>query len=172
MDDLSSTRLLLRPPQPGDAAPLLRLLREPEVARWWPGFTAQQVWDDFIVGDDDATVLVIEHAASAEVCGLIQFSEVVDPMYRHAGLDLFLGSAFQGQGLGVEAIRAVLAYLIDVRGHHRFVIDPAADNTRAQRAYEKVGFRRVGVLREYERGPDGSFHDGLLMELLAREFVR
>jgi L-amino acid N-acyltransferase YncA len=39
----------------------------------------------------------------------------------------------------------------------------------AIRAYEKVGFRRVGVMRSYERGPDGSWHDNLLMDLLAGE---
>ena len=47
--------------------------------------------------------------------------------------------------------------------------DPAAANHRAIRCYEKVGFRRVGVLRQYERGPDGRFHDGLLMDLLRPE---
>jgi aminoglycoside 6'-N-acetyltransferase len=25
-------------------------------------------------------------------------------------------------------------------------------------------------MRDYERGPDGTWHDGLLMDLLAREF--
>jgi aminoglycoside 6'-N-acetyltransferase len=34
-----------------------------------------------------------------------------------------------------------------------------------------VGFRRVGVLREYERGPDGMWHDGLLMDMLTGELV-
>ena len=33
-----------------------------------------------------------------------------------------------------------------------------------------MGFRAVGVLRDYELGPDGTWHDGLLMELLAHEF--
>jgi mannose-6-phosphate isomerase-like protein (cupin superfamily) len=47
------------------------------------------------------------------------------------------------------------------------VIDPALDNGRAISCYRKVGFRPVGVMRRYERGPDGTFHDGLLMELLA-----
>ena len=45
-------------------------------------------------------------------------------------------------------------YLIQERGHHRLTIDPAADNAPAIRAYEKVGFRPVGVLRSYEQGPD------------------
>lgn len=60
-------------------------------------------------------------------------------------------------------------YLIDVRGHHRLTIDPAAANQQAIRAYEKVGFRKVGILRRYQLFPDGTWQDGLLMEILADE---
>ena len=56
-------------------------------------------------------------------------------------------------------------------GHHRLVIDPAADNAAAIRCYSKVGFRPVGVMRKYERGVDGTWHDGLLMDLLAHELI-
>jgi aminoglycoside 6'-N-acetyltransferase len=52
------------------------------------------------------------------------------------------------------------------RGHHRITIDPAAANERAIRCYQKLGFRPVGIMRQYERGNDGRFHDGLLMDLL------
>jgi aminoglycoside 6'-N-acetyltransferase len=62
-------------------------------------------------------------------------------------------------------------YLIEQRGHHRLTIDPAADNAAAIRCYEKVGFRPVGVMRRYEQGPDGTWHDGLLMELLAEDLA-
>ena len=51
------------------------------------------------------------------------------------------------------------------------MIDPAADNVAAIRSYEKVGFRPVGVMRRYERGPDGQWHDGLLMDLLAEDLA-
>ncbi len=38
----------------------------------------------------------------------------------------------------------------------------------AIRAYEKVGFRPVGIMRRYEPDVGGrGWHDGLLMELLA-----
>ena len=84
-------------------------------------------------------------------------------------IDLFLSASAQRQGLGTEAIRILARHLIDERGHHRLTIDPAAGNHAAIRAYEKVGFSRVGVMRSYERGPDGTWHDGLLMELLAGE---
>ena len=75
---------------------------------------------------------------------------------------------------GLEFVRSILVqslarYLLEVRGHHRLTIDPAADNARAIRTYEKVGFKPVGVMRMYERGSDGTYHDGLLMDMLAGE---
>ena len=91
-------------------------------------------------------------------------------MYRSVGLDIFLTTALHGQGLGREALRLVIAHYLE-RGHHRFTIDPAADNERAIRAYAAVGFKPVGRLRDYELGADGTWHDGLLMDLLAAEFV-
>ena len=55
------------------------------------------------------------------------------------------------------------------RGHHRLIIDPAVANERAIATYASLGFKPVGVMRRYERGPDGTWHDGLLMDLLADE---
>jgi len=63
----------------------------------------------------------------------------------------------------------VLRYLFDERGHHRITIDPALANVRAIGAYEKVGFKRIGVGRRYEMGLDGTFHDNLLMDMLAED---
>ena len=57
------------------------------------------------------------------------------------------------------------------RGHHRFTIDPAAGNERAIRCYAAVGFKPVGLMREYERVDSGPWHDGLLMDLLAHELT-
>jgi aminoglycoside 6'-N-acetyltransferase len=48
-------------------------------------------------------------------------------------------------------------------------IDPALANEPAIRAYEAVGFKRVGVLRRYWRDPEGVWQDGLLLDLLADE---
>jgi aminoglycoside 6'-N-acetyltransferase len=62
-------------------------------------------------------------------------------------------------------------FLFEERGHHRITIDPAAANEPAIRCYAKVGFRPVGIMRQYERGADGRFHDGLLMDLLRDELV-
>jgi aminoglycoside 6'-N-acetyltransferase len=156
--------MALRPLEPRDAADLRRIILAPEVARWW-----DEPDDDFPLGDEpDATRLVIE--VDGAVAGMVQYAEELEPKYRHASIDIFLDPPFHGRGLGTEAVRRVVRLLIDERGHHRITIDPAADNAAAIRAYEKVGFRRVGILRRYERDVGGhGFHDGLLMDLLAGE---
>ena len=92
-------------------------------------------------------------------------------MYRYASVDIAIRSEWQGKGLGPDAIRALARYLIDERGHHRLTIDPAAHNLNAIKAYERVGFKPVGVMRKYERGLDGTWHDGLLMDILADELL-
>ena len=80
-----------------------------------------------------------------QVAGGIQYHEENDPMYRHAGIDIYPGSRFQGQGAGREAVALLARYLFDQRGHRRITIDPAAANDQAIRSYNKVGFRPVGV---------------------------
>jgi aminoglycoside 6'-N-acetyltransferase len=66
----------------------------------------------------------------------------------------------------------VLARHLFDHGHHRIVIDPNAANARAIRAYEKVGFRRVGVMRRYEwDATQQAWTDGVLMDLLPEELT-
>jgi aminoglycoside 6'-N-acetyltransferase len=163
---LKGERVTLRPVRETDAERFDEILREPAVSRWWGEHDARRVREE-LIEPEDVVVYAIE--ADGEVIGSIQYYEETTPDYRHANVDLFVTTARQGQGLGPEAIRLLARYLFEERGHHRLTIDPAAENERAIRAYQRVGFRPVGVMREYERGADGTWHDGLLMDLLARE---
>ncbi|MET0578347.1 MAG: GNAT family protein [Ilumatobacteraceae bacterium] len=121
------------------------------------------------LADPDLHVLVVE--LDGAVVGSIQWGEESDPMYRHANMDIFLDPAVHRRGVGSDAVRTLTRHLVRDRGHHRLVIDPAADNVAAIRCYAKVGFRAVGVMRQYERGPDGTWHDGLLMDLVAEDLI-
>ncbi|MFZ5893815.1 MAG: GNAT family N-acetyltransferase [Myxococcota bacterium] len=171
MTTLRGSRVLLRPVAESDLSRLFAILSEPSVARHWsepdPEFDRVVLLGAEADGAERITTFVIE--LNGEVVGWIAGWEKLDRDYRHAGVDLFLSSAQQGLGLGPEAIRLVCRFLFQEQGHHRITIDPAADNRRAIAAYEKVGFKRVGVLRRYERGADGTFHDGLLLDLLPEE---
>lgn len=166
--ELRGEHVLLRPLRGADVAVLAGIARQPGFARWWTGLDEAELRR---LTDGAAGVVAFAIEVDSDVAGLAQYHEEEDPEYRHAGLDLALGEGWQGRGLGTDAVRTLARHLVGERGHHRLVVDPAADNARAIRCYTKVGFRPVGTLREYERAPDGSWHDGLLMDLLSRDLT-
>ncbi len=168
--ELRGERVVLRPLAESDVTRIVELGADPEVARWWRGLTTEHVRAKARGEDEGVTVFAI--VVAGEVAGLIQHYEEDDPEYEHAGIDLFLGTPYHGGGLGTDAVRTMVRHLIDDRGHHRLVIDPAAHNERAIRCYEKVGFRRVGIMREHWLDAEGSWRDGLMMDLLASELDR
>ena len=147
---------MLRPLRETDLERLLEMVDDSE---WWG-----ETDEDDLRNDGQAFTIEVD----GDVAGWLGFSEENDPDYRYASLDITLAPEHQDKGLGPEALRAAIDWLVS-RGHHRFTIDPAAHNERAIAAYRKVGFRAVGTLRKYERGRDGTWHDGLLMDLLAEE---
>ena len=147
------------------------IFTDPEVTPWWPRSSSDDA--ETMLADDDICPFLIERRVEEEAgpegwepVGFLQTYEEAEPDYRHAGIDLALAGHAQGQGYGTEAVRIALDWLSGELGHHRVVIDPRADNERAIHTYSKVGFHPVGVLRHYERQPDGSWADGLLMEWL------
>jgi len=157
----------LRPAVESDVPALVAIRATPEVRRRWRADDLEQDTLDSI-GEEDLQFLVIEDS-DRQVVGAIQWAAEEEPDYLHAGIDIYLDPAVHNRGFGTDAVRTLARHLFDVEGHHRLVIDPAADNHAAIRCYEKAGFQRVGVMRQYERGADGTFHDGLLMDLLASD---
>ncbi|MGP3984917.1 GNAT family N-acetyltransferase [Streptomyces sp. KR80] len=164
---LQGASVTLRPAMDADAPVLTRIRATPEVYRRWRGGAdlASDVAAD--LADPSIQTFAIEY--EERVVGAIQWGAETEPDYRHATIDIYLDPTVHGRGLGTDAVRTLARHLIADHGHHRLVIDPAADNEAAIRCYRKVGFRPVGIMRRYERGPDGTWHDGLLMDLLADE---
>ena len=156
----------LRPSSRADTDALFAIASEPGVTEWW-GEPSRRALEAELSGDEPEIVsLIIE--VDGHMAGCIQYHEEHEPAFRHAGIDLFLGGAWHGRGIGTGAILLLVGYLCDERGHHRLTIDPAADNARAIRSYEKAGFRAVGVMRRYQH-LRGAWRDGLLMELVRDE---
>lgn len=170
---LRGERVVLRPLREDDRPRLREILAEPSVAIWWDTRGPDVSLDELYAESQDAASGVTPFAIDldGELIGTIEYYEKSEPDYRHASIDLLVDTAHQNQGFGSEAIRTLAHYLFEVRGHHRLTIDPAVANERAVRAYGRVGFRPVGIMRDYERGLDGSWHDGLLMDMLPGELT-
>ena len=163
--ELHGELVVLAPVAAEQVPELRRILRTPEVRCRWGDEAASPQWPF-----DDPSVTRFSILLDGAVRGMVQYAEEEEPVYRHASIDIFLDPAVHGRGVGRDAVRALARHLVHDRGHHRLVIDPAADNEPAIRCYTAVGFRPVGVLRRYERNVDGAgWHDGLLMDLLAEE---
>ena len=162
--------ITLRPPRPADLDAIAAILAEPTVASWWPRYDRDRIEREFVTDvDDDTTVYVIE--VDGAVAGVIQSWEEPDEEYRHAGMDIAVSTAWHGKDVAIAALRGLGRHLIEDLGHHHLTIDPAATNGRAIRCYEKLGYRPVGTLRQNELGADGTFHDTLLMDLVAEDLV-
>lgn len=162
---LRGERLLLMPVTAEHVPELQRIRATPEVRLRWREEDASSQWPF-----DDSSATRFAVLLDGVVCGMVQYGEEEETDYRHASIDIFLDPAIRGRGIGREAVATLARHLVHDRGHHRLVIDPAADNEPAIRCYAAVGFRPVGVMRRYERDADGvGWHDGLLMDLLAEE---
>ena len=166
---LRDERVVLRPLRAADADRLAALVGDPQVARWWGSrpddFDHHRAGFESDAAGSEAFAIEVDGG----LAGWLGVYEEEEPDYHHAGLDIFLDPALHGAGHGPRALRLAARWLLGERGHHRLVIDPAAANERAIAVYASIGFRPVGIMRAYERGRHGEWHDALLMDLLAGE---
>ncbi len=164
---LRGAHVVLQPVAAEHVADLRRILATPAVRMRWRDEDASPGWP---FDDPSATRFAV--LVEGRVRGMVQYGEEEEPDYRHATIDIFVDPAVHGRGVGRDAVATLARHLIHDRGHHRLVIDPAADNEPAIRCYAAVGFRPVGIMRQYERDADrAGWHDGLLMDLVGEELA-
>jgi RimJ/RimL family protein N-acetyltransferase len=77
--------------------------------------------------------------------------------------------SYWGRGYGTDSVRVLLRLAFEKMGLHRVHLHVFEFNQRAISCYEKCGFRREGVLREYWFKL-GRFQDTLVMAMLASEY--
>jgi len=111
----------------------------------------------------------IRTTANDQLIGTIGLHEI-EWSNRCAWLGIGIGDpAHWEKGYGTEALRLVIAYAFGELNLHRLSLTVIAHNVRAIALYERAGFVREGVFREFgER--DGERYDLLLYGLLRREW--
>lgn len=155
--ELTEGNLALREFEPSDEGAVLAILGEPEVARWWPvpDFERETGWMVLVDG---------------EPAGWLEYHEEDYVWYPSVAFDIALTTSVHGRGYGRRALALAIGHFV-AKGHHRFTLDPNVANERAIRCYASLGFERVGVMRAYERNPDGGWNDALLLELIVAEAI-
>ena len=158
--DLKSKRLTLHESKVGDLPRLREIIQMPGTAEWWGYYEGS--------ADDDELLEGWTVRLGKEIIGWVGADEETAAKFPSVALDIMIATEQHGKGYGPEALRAVIDHFVD-RGHHRFTIDPSTTNKHAIRAYEKTGFKPIGVARRAEQLQPGEWSDGLLMDLLADE---
>jgi RimJ/RimL family protein N-acetyltransferase len=174
LPQLRTARLVLRQPIASDIADRQSLGRDPEIYRQLgadvknlPALTEDQArgWVENIASHPAAWVIEYQGRAIGEIL-LDNFVEADG----RAGLIIgILDPACIGAGLGTEAIKAVAEFAFDVLKLHKLSMRVLSFNTRAIRAYERVGFVREGLERESAL-IGGVWYDDVIVGLLKRDF--
>lgn len=155
----------LRAPMTSDLEPLVAILAEPEVAHWWVGYTPERVQEEILDAPETARIIEVE----GECAGAMFVLRGTDPEYPTTVMHIFLGTRFRGRRVGEEAL--ALAIRVEFAdGISRITLDPNIHNEGAIRSYDRLGFHRVGVLRDYQVRPGGHLEDGLFMDLTRSDF--
>ncbi len=159
--EIRGAHTTLRPAADADVDLLVAWFADPSVYAHWDGAPkspAQVVAEGYTGGHRPATEPFIVEAAGEPV-GYIQYCP---DDATCGGIDLFLIPAARGRGLGPDAARALVRYLLVERGWRRVTVDPGVANVRAIRAWEKAGFV---YQRDWPDHPDGP---AVLMAIDAR----
>lgn len=129
-------------------------------------------WVERFLGEDVSLHCLVIGTTEHPV-GFIELSRYAkDHNYGHlVEIDICIGEPSEWErGYGSAALRALLRWLFTETDLHRAFLQPRISNERAVHVYEKVGFRREGVLRRADY-IDGEYHDAVMMAALREEWL-
>jgi RimJ/RimL family protein N-acetyltransferase len=171
---LTGRLVRLRAPEPADADTLNELFNDHGV-RSGIGMPLPQPIESFhdwisrARTSDDHLNVTIERLEDGVAIGMCDLMRIEAPT-RTAELGIWIARPWWSGGLGSDAVRTLCRFGFDHVNLHRITLFVNADNDRAIRTYEKVGFRHEGRLREaaFVRGERV---DELVMGLLAEDLI-
>jgi len=126
------------------------------------GFVEQAVDD---LGRDGAFL-----GATGEPIGSTSY---LDIRPQHRGLEIgrtWIGKRWQGTVVNPESKYLLLRHAFESLGAVRVQFKTDANNIRSQRAIEKLGARREGVLRRYQVRSNGCHRDSVMYSIIDEEW--
>jgi [ribosomal protein S5]-alanine N-acetyltransferase len=169
--------LALRYPTGEDAPALFELGRDPAVTRFfsWGPYREVEEARAYIAGlaarRDRAQLLdfLVVHREHGPI-GVTGLSEL-SRRDRRAIVGSWLGHRWWGSGANTEAKALIAALAFRTLGLGRLTALASTENGRSQRALERLGFRREGVLSAWHRHGD-RVHDVVIYALVRAAWER
>lgn len=173
---LMGRRVLLREPREDDAAALFTYTSDTDVTRFLaverPGSVDDSVY--FIEKcrehrlQDREYVYVVADLVNDQPLGIICLRHL-DPAMRTAQIGTWLSRQHWGSGINAEAKALLLDFAFDRLRLHRVEARIAVANARSRVAFERLGARREGLLKE-SFFKDGRYQDQYLYVVLEQEW--
>lgn len=107
--------------------------------------------------------------ADEKVIGLVSLTNI-DQIYQSAVFQIMIGDTdYQGKGAGTFSVGEMLNHAFNNLNLHRIELTVLKSNQRAQKLYEKSGFKKEGTLREvYYK--NGTYVDAYLYAILKEDY--
>ncbi|HET6380095.1 MAG TPA: GNAT family protein [candidate division Zixibacteria bacterium] len=129
----------------------------------WPGYLADALRPEFVTW---ATV----DAATGRAVGSTRFGDI-DPYHGRVEIGwTWIAPSHQRTAINTEAKLLQLTYAFEGLGATRVALKTDLRNERSQRAIERIGGVREGVLRRHMRLPDGHVRDTVYYSILSDEW--
>jgi len=160
----------LRPVAEADLPILERLTQDPAATgefAWlgWHKLTQYRQWwaDNRLISDDIGMLMVVR---GEDRLGFVSWRKVSStPGYYFWNIGIALAPEARGKGFGTQAQRLLARYLFAHTTVQRIEAATEVGNVAEQRALEKAGFTREGVLRSVG-WRDGAYRDGVWYSML------
>ena len=175
-EKIPGERLYLSPINPDDIVIYTKWINDPEVVNWIGGacnvisLPCERAWLEANTNGPHQYNFAIVLRNGNRLLGNVSLMDV-SAVNRSARLGIFIGETDdRSKGYGAEALKLMVDYGFRWLGLRNIDLEVDAENQRAIRCYEKVGFRQYGR-RTDSIFYDGQWHDRVCMEVLSKDWL-
>lgn len=174
---LEGTTIKLVPMDESHVEGLARVLRNPNIWEFtWRKITSDEQVQDLITTafanqtNGSQIPYVIIEQASGQIVGTTRIMHP-DLVHRNAEIGCtWISPEYWRTSVNTEAKSLLLHYCFEELKLIRVEFTVVASNLRSQRAVERLGAVKEGILRQHRIRSDGSIHDNVVFSILDKEW--